>query len=122
MNQAIDVYREGGLDEIVKIAKLSDDRASMDEIRLLVVIMEQEQNETLAARSAMFYQEYQKAVLLGVSINAVAIVVLIMFYQSGAAQLFANRAQVEHALQSANENLESTVSSVPSNCRCCRVI
>jgi CHASE3 domain sensor protein len=46
MSQAIDVYRDGGLQEIVKIAKLSDDRASMDEIRLLVVIMEQEQNET----------------------------------------------------------------------------
>jgi signal transduction histidine kinase len=108
MSQAIDVYREGGLEEIVKIAKLSDDRASMDEIRLLVVIMEQEQNETLAARSAMFYQEYQKAVLLGMGINAVAIVVLVMFYQL-VRRSFANRAQVEHALQSANENLESTV-------------
>ncbi|GJI92083.1 CHASE3 domain-containing protein [Duganella hordei] len=108
MSQAIDVYREGGLDEIVKIAKLSDGRASMDEIRLQVVIMEQEQNETMAARSAMFYQEYQKAVLLGMGINAVAIVVLVMFYQL-VRRSFANRAQVEHALQSANENLESQV-------------
>jgi signal transduction histidine kinase len=108
MSQAIEVYRDGGLDEIVKIAKLSDDRASMDEIRLLVVIMEQEQNETLGTRSAMFYQEYQKAVLLGMSINAVAIVVLIMFYQL-VRRSFAHRASVEHALQSANENLESTV-------------
>jgi signal transduction histidine kinase len=108
MSQAIDVYREGGLSEIVKIAKLSDDRASMDEIRLLVVIMEQEQNEILAARSALFYQEYQKAVLLGMSINAVAIVVLIMFYQL-VRRSFAVRAATEHALQSANENLESTV-------------
>ncbi|SHN11430.1 Signal transduction histidine kinase [Duganella sacchari] len=108
MSQAIDVYRDGGLAEIVKIAQLSDDRASMDEIRLLVVIMEQEQNETLNARSSMFYQEYQKAVWLGVSINALAILVLIMFYQL-VRRSFAHRAAVEHALQSANENLESTV-------------
>ncbi|MBV6319647.1 CHASE3 domain-containing protein [Duganella violaceipulchra] len=108
MSQAIDVYREGGLEEIVKIAKLSDGRASMDEIRLQVVIMEQEQNETLVTRSATFYQEYQKAVLLGMGINALAIVVLIMFYQL-VRRSFANRAQVEHALQSANENLESQV-------------
>jgi len=108
VGQAIEVYREGGLDEIVKIAKLSDGRGSMDEIRLQVVIMEQEQNETMATRSAMFYQEYQKAVLLGMSINAVAIVVLIMFYQL-VRRSFANRAQVEHALQAANETLETQV-------------
>ena len=108
MSQAIDVYRDGGLPEIVKIAKLSDDRATMDEIRLLVVIMEQEQNETLANRSAAFAQEYQKAVVLGMSINAVAILVLIMFYQL-VRRSFAHRAAVEHALQSSNENLESTV-------------
>ena len=107
-NQAIDVYREGGLDEIVKIAKLSDGRASMDEIRLQVVIMEQEQNEMLAARSAAFYREYQKAILLGIGINALAIIVLVMFYQL-VRRSFKNRAAVEHALQSANENLESTV-------------
>jgi signal transduction histidine kinase len=108
MTQAIDVYRDGGLQEIVNIAKLSDDRSSMDEIRLLVVIMEQEQNETLNARSALFYEQYHKAVLLGMGINAVAIVVLIMFYQL-VRRSFAHRAAVEHALQSANENLESTV-------------
>jgi len=108
IGQAIDVYREGGLDEIVKIARLGDGRSSQDEIRLLVVIMEQEQNETLAKRSADFYQQYQKAVILGMGINAVAIVVLIMFYQL-VRRSFAHRAAVEHALQSANENLESTV-------------
>ena len=108
MGQALDVYREGGLSEIVKIATLSDGRSSMDEIRLLVVIMVQEQNETLAARSAAFYYEYQKAVMLGMGINAIAIMVLIMFYQL-VRRSFQNRAAVEHALQSANENLESTV-------------
>lgn len=108
MNQSIEVYRHGGLSEIVNIAKVSDERSAMDEMRLLVVIMVQEQNETLAARSASFYHEYQKAVLLGMGINAVAIVVLIMFYQL-VRRSFMNRAAVEHALQAANENLESTV-------------
>ncbi len=108
MGQAIDVYRDGGLSEIVKIARLSDGRASMDEIRLQVVIMEQEQNETLAQRSSNFYQEYLKAILLGMSINALAIVVLVIFYQL-VRRSFANRAQVEHALQSANETLETQV-------------
>jgi len=108
ISQAIDVYREGGLGEIVKIARLGDGRSTQDEIRLLVVIMEQEQNETLAKRSADFYQQYQKAVMLGMGINAVAIVVLVMFYQL-VRRSFAHRAAVEHALQSANENLETTV-------------
>ncbi|MGV7206768.1 CHASE3 domain-containing protein [Oxalobacteraceae bacterium A2-2] len=108
MNQGLDVYREGGLDEIVKIAKLSDGRSAMDEIRLLVVIMEQEQNETLAARSADFYHEYRKAILLGTIINAVAIVVLVMFYQL-VRRSFQTRAAAEAALQEANETLESTV-------------
>ena len=108
MNQSIEVYRSGGLDDIVKIAKVSDGRSSMDEIRLQVVIMEQEQNETLAARSAAFYYEYQKAILLGIGINAIAIVVLVMFYQL-VRRSFQTRAAVEHELQSANENLESMV-------------
>jgi signal transduction histidine kinase len=108
MGEAIEVYRHGGLEDIVNIAKVSDERSAMDELRLLVVIMVQEQNEILAARSATFYHEYQKAVLLGMGINAIAIVVLIMFYQL-VRRSFKNRAAVEHALQSANENLETTV-------------
>ncbi|WP_256079390.1 CHASE3 domain-containing protein [Massilia sp. YIM B04103] len=108
LSQGLDVYRHGGLNEIVNIARVSDSRSSMDEIRLQVVIMVQEQNETMAQRSASFYQEYEKAVLLGTGINAVAIVVLIMFYQL-VRRSFGHRAAVEHALQASNENLESTV-------------
>jgi signal transduction histidine kinase len=108
MNQAIEVYKQGGLDDIVKIAKVSGGRASMDEIRLLVVIMAQEQQETLAKRSAGFYHEYQKAVLLGIGINILAILVLIMFYQL-VRHSFRAQVTVEHALQDANDNLESTV-------------
>jgi signal transduction histidine kinase len=108
MAQAIDVYRHGGLEEIVNIAKVSDERSAMDEIRLQVVIMVQEQNEMLKKRSEGFYDEYHKAIVLGMGINAVAIIVLIAFYQQ-VRRSFMNRAAAEQALQTANENLESTV-------------
>jgi signal transduction histidine kinase len=108
MNQAVEVYKQAGLNEIVKIAQLSDERAVLDEIRLQVVIMTQEQNETLATRSAQFYSEYQKALILGVGINAIAIFVLIMFYRLVRSSL-SKREEVEHALKVANESLESTV-------------
>jgi signal transduction histidine kinase len=108
MTQSIEVYRHGGLEEIVTIAKVSDDRSAMDEIRLQVVIMVQEQNEMLKKRSEGFYDEYHKAIWLGMGINAVAIIVLIAFYQQ-VRRSFMNRAAAEQALQSANENLESTV-------------
>jgi signal transduction histidine kinase len=108
MDQTLTVYRQGGLDDVISIAKVSDQSGGMDEIRLLVVIMTQEANETLAGRTSAFYDEYQKAVLLGMGINAVAILVLIMFYQMVRRSFF-NRAQVEHALQMANETLEHQV-------------
>ncbi len=108
LNESIAVYKQGGLDDIVKIAKVSDGRAAMDEIRLLVVIMVQEQNEILATRSAGFYQDYQKAVIFGIGINVLAIMVLIMFYQL-VRRSFKTRAAVEFALQNANDTLESTV-------------
>ncbi|CDG83477.1 CHASE3 domain-containing protein [Janthinobacterium agaricidamnosum] len=108
LNESIEVYKQGGLEDIVKIARVSDERAAMDEIRLQVVIMAQEQNEALANGSAAFYREYQKAVILGIGINALAILVLVMFYQL-VRRSFQNRAVVEHALQNANDTLESTV-------------
>ncbi|OYO27840.1 CHASE3 domain-containing protein [Janthinobacterium sp. PC23-8] len=108
LDESINVYKQGGLSDIVNIARVSDERATMDEIRLQVVIMVREQNEALAAGSAAFYREYQKAVLLGIGINGVAIFVLIMFYQL-VRRSFQNRAAVEFALQNANDTLESTV-------------
>lgn len=106
--QSIEVYRHSGLDEIVNIAQVSDERSGMDEIRLQIVIMVREQSEAMAARAASFYREYQKAVVMGAGINAVAIVVLVMFYQL-VRRSFIHRAAVEHALQLSNESLESMV-------------
>ncbi len=108
INQAIDVYKQGGLADILRIAQTSDARASMDEIRLQVVIMVREQHDLLSARNAAFYQEYQKAVALGIGINGVAIIVIAMFYRLIRRSFFI-RAATERALQSANENLESMV-------------
>jgi signal transduction histidine kinase len=108
MRQALDVYRQGGLPDIVAIAAAPDGPAQMDEIRLQVVIMAGEQNELLAARSAAFYREYQHAVLLGLGINAAAIVVLLLFYRL-VRRSFEARLGAERALQQANDQLETTV-------------
>jgi signal transduction histidine kinase len=108
MNQALAVYRDGGLQEIAKIAATSDSKSVMDEIRLLVVIMAHEQNELLAARSATFYQEYHNAVLLGIGINVAAILVILLFYRLIRRSFF-SRQMAQRALQNANDTLESMV-------------
>jgi signal transduction histidine kinase len=108
MNQTLEVYRLGGLKDIVKIAETSDSKAAMDEIRLQVVIMVREQNELLAARGATFYSEYQNAVLLGIGINAIAILVIALFYRLIRRSFFA-RVSTQRALENTNENLESMV-------------
>ena len=109
MQQTLAVYRQGGLEDVVKIAAFSDDKSMLDEIRLQVVIMVQEQNELLATRSAAFYREYQNAVMLGIGINAMAILVLVVFYRLVRSSFFA-RVATQRALENANENLESMVS------------
>jgi signal transduction histidine kinase len=108
MNQALEVYRQGGLRDIVAIAAAPDSRAHMDEIRLQVVIMTGEQSELLAARSSEFYRKYQHAVLLGLGINAAAIAVLMLFYRL-IRRSFNLRLAAERALQNANDRLETTV-------------
>ena len=107
MSEALTIYRDGGLKEILTITGAPSEGDS-DEIRLQVVIMLSEQNELLNARSAAFYDQYRHAVILGLGINAAAIAVLLLFYQL-VQRSFAARARAEHALQSANEQLESTV-------------
>ncbi|MEH6436611.1 CHASE3 domain-containing protein [Massilia sp. DD77] len=108
MHQALEVYRQGGLVDIVAIAAAPDERADMDEIRLQVVIMTREQNELLAARTASFYEQYRHAALLGVGINAAAIIVLLLFYKL-IRRAFRLRLQAERALQASNEHLEHMV-------------
>lgn len=109
LDQTLAVYRQGGLEDIAKIAATADSKADMDEIRLLLVIMSQEQRELMAARHAAFTAEYQEAVLLGIGINAAAILVIILFYGLIRTSYF-GRLRTQRALQHANENLESMVS------------
>ncbi|HEY1043370.1 MAG TPA: CHASE3 domain-containing protein [Telluria sp.] len=108
LNDTLEVYRHGGLDDIVKIASVSDDKAVMDEIRLLTVIMVEEQNELIAQRGDRFYGEYRNAVLIGIGTNVGAILVLLLFYRL-VRDSYSNRVEAERALQRSNENLESTV-------------
>ena len=107
MQQALAIYRDGGLKEILTITGAPSESDS-DEIRLQVVIMLSEQNELLGDRSAAFYDQYRRAVMLGLGINAAAIIVLLLFYRS-IRRSFAARVEAEAALQAANEQLESTV-------------
>jgi signal transduction histidine kinase len=108
LNQSLDVFRHGGLDDIVANAALPDERAEMDEIRLQVVIMAREQNELLKSRTAGFYQQYRHAALFGVSINVAAIIILLLFYKL-VQRAFGARLDAEHALQQTNDGLEHIV-------------
>jgi signal transduction histidine kinase len=110
MGQSLDVYRHGGLDDIVAIARTQEDRAQMDEIRLQVVIMTGEQNELLAARGAAFYDQYRRTALLGLGINVAAIVGLVLFYKL-IRRGFRLRLHAQHALQLTNDELETLVAA-----------
>jgi len=108
MNQTLEVFRKGGLGDVVAIAATSDTRSLLDEIRFQVVIIVQEQNLLLKARSSAFTREYENAVMLTIGINAMAILVLTLFYRLIRGGFYA-RLATERALQNANENLESMV-------------
>jgi len=108
LNQSLDVFRHGGLGDIVANAALPDERAEMDEIRLQAVIMAREQNELLKSRTAGFYQQYRHAALFGVSINVAAIIILLLFYKL-VQRAFGARLDAEHALQQTNDGLEHIV-------------
>jgi signal transduction histidine kinase len=108
MHQALEVYRHGGLQDIIVIARTPEDQAQMDEIRLQVVVMSGEQNDTLAGRGAAFYDQYRWTVLLGLGTTVAAIAVLILFYNL-IWRGFSLRLAAERALQQANDHLEILV-------------
>ncbi|WP_082439659.1 MULTISPECIES: CHASE3 domain-containing protein [unclassified Massilia] len=108
MHEALEVYRRGGLDDIVAISRTQEDQVRMDEIRLQVVVMMGEQNDTLAAGGAAFYDQYRHTALLGVGINMAAIAVLVLFYNL-IRRGFRLRLAAERALQDSNDHLETLV-------------
>jgi signal transduction histidine kinase len=108
MNQTLTVFQKGGLNDVVAIAANSDSKYLLDEIGFQVTVMVREQNLVLASGRAAFYKEYRYAVMLGIGINAMAILVLGLFYRL-IRRGFYVRIATEYALQNANENLESMV-------------
>ena len=108
LDQSVALYDSGGLEKIVTEARKAKAMESMDEIRLLVVIMQREGNDLLATRSGLFYDGYRKAVMVGVAINAIALLVLVLFYRL-IRRNFYKRLAVEHELQRTNDNLEVSV-------------
>jgi signal transduction histidine kinase len=110
MHQALEVYRHGGLQDIIAIARTQEDQGQMDEIRLQVVVMTGEQNDTLAVRGGAFYDQYRWTALLGLGTNIAAIVVLILFYNL-IWRSFSSRLAAERALQQSNDQLETLVAS-----------
>jgi signal transduction histidine kinase len=98
------------LKDIVAIARTQEENTDMDEIRLQVVIMTGEQNDTLAAHAGAFYEQYQRTALLGAGINIAAIAVLVLFYNL-IRRGFRLRLQAERALQQTNDQLETLVAA-----------
>ena len=108
LDQSIALFNNGGLGKIVTQAKQGKDMDTLDEIRLLVVIMEREENDLLGSRSGRFYDGYRRAVMVGMAINAIALLVLVLFYRL-IKRNFYKRLAVEQELQRANDNLEASV-------------
>ena len=108
MDELLRVYKEGGLDSVAQITRSLGDDGTVDEIRLMVVIIAQEQRELVAARSAAYDREYRNAVILGIGINLGAIAVIVLFYRLIRKSFF-SRVLAQRALEHANHNLESMV-------------
>ena len=108
LHETLDVYEKGGLNDVLAISAITDERALLDEIGFQVAVMVGEQNLALSAGRTAFVAQYQHAVLLGIGINAMAIGVLLLFYRL-VRRSFYVRVSAQRALQNANDNLESMV-------------
>jgi signal transduction histidine kinase len=108
MDEMLRVYRIGGLNDVAQITRSLGNDGTVDEIRLMVVIIAQEQREQVAARSAAYDREYRNAVMLGIGINLGAIAVIVLFYRL-IRQSFFSRVLAQRALEQANHQLESMV-------------
>lgn len=108
IDTSIEIYKQYGLAEILSLEKIAEGRQLMDEMRLVEVIMENEENDALLARRERFFAEYKDALFIGTAINAIAILVLILFYRL-IYRSFNKQRRVEDTLKIINETLESTV-------------
>ncbi|MCU6434893.1 CHASE3 domain-containing protein [Undibacterium sp. Jales W-56] len=109
-SQEIEIYKTGGLAEVVKIIQTDEGKSIMDEIRLMDVIMEKEELELLNNRRTLFYEQHHHALWIGNMINAIAVLVLMLFYRL-IQDSFVKQGKAEAALQQTNDNLEAIVST-----------
>jgi signal transduction histidine kinase len=107
-DQGIAVYKDGGLKDIINIIKLGEGKEIMDEVRFLDIVMEKEELDRLAERRAEFYNEYNRSLWISISINAIATLILMLFYRM-IQENFRRRKIIEDELKQSNDNLESTV-------------
>lgn len=102
------VYDSGGLEGVAQTTRSGNGLKIMDEVRVLNIIMEKEEQQSLLAQREHFYGEYQRALWIGLGITGLVILILASFFRlihTG----FARQRAVEERLQAANDNLEHTV-------------
>jgi hypothetical protein len=80
MHQALEVYRHGGLQDIVAIARTQEDQVQMDEIRLQVVVMTRRAERIAGRARRRLLRPVPPTVLLGSASTVAAIAVLVLFY------------------------------------------
>jgi signal transduction histidine kinase len=107
-DQSIAVYKDGGLKDIINIIKLGEGKEIMDEVRFLDIVMEKEELDRLQERRKEFYEEYNRSLWISISINAIATLILMLFYRM-IQESFRRRKIIENELKESNDNLESTV-------------
>lgn len=102
------VYDSGGLEGVAQTTRSGNGMDIMDEVRVLNIIMEKEEQQSLQAQREQFYSEYQRALWIGMGTTILSILILILFFRLIHTGFVRQRA-VEERLQKTNDNLEHTV-------------
>ena len=106
--ESLALFKVGGLTDVASMAKIDAGREVMDEIRMQDVIMEKEELELLTTRRDRFFRDYDRAMWTDILTNALAILILTLFYRLINSS-FVKQRKVEDQLKLTNDSLESTV-------------
>jgi signal transduction histidine kinase len=108
MREAIDARLEGGLEGGAKVIKQGAGRRYMDQLRVIIAEMKQEENHKLASRTQELDASTRKTKAMIVAGNALAVIFLFL---AGFAvrQEMMRRQDAENAVRRANEDLERKV-------------
>jgi signal transduction histidine kinase len=107
-DENLKLFEDGGLTQVARVAKVSEDWETMDEVRLLDVIMEKEELQMLTTTRTQLYDEYHRAQEMGNMVSGLIMLVLVLFYRLIQANFTRQRA-AEDALKLTNDNLETIV-------------